>query len=202
MFAPGSRTHVGNLAFVAVISAASPATANDTNAGVFVRAVDLRPQNGVAEGIGAGIEAALVPWSGTRFMDCPSGCIHGPYQPVYFGVGGFATHTRGTDSDTRRDLYGLRASIGLGKGPSDWFIPFGTLGLDALLVNTHSPDGMSDLGPTIGADVRVGVLGMVGDGCMYAVSASYLAAVAPGIGDNAGGLMLDVSVGWRFWPGR
>lgn len=182
--------------------AASSAHANDTNGGVIVRAIDLRARNGVAEGIGAGVDAALVPWSGTKYMDCPSGCIQGPYQPVYFAVGAFATHGLGSDSDTRRDLYGLRASIGLGKGPTDWFIPFGAVGLDAMIVDTAFVDGTHALGPTIGADVRVGVLGMLGDRLIYAVSASYLGAVAPGAGDNAGGLMLEMSLGWRFWPGR
>jgi hypothetical protein len=107
--------------------AASSAHANDTNGGLIVRAIDLRARNGVAGGIGAGVDAALFPWSGTKYMDCPSGCIQGPYQPVYFAVGAFATHSLGSDSDTRRDLYGLRASIGLGKGPTDWFIPFGAV---------------------------------------------------------------------------
>ena len=207
-FGPRSINHVAFLGAFAVLLATSPVRANDTNAGVFVHAVDLRPQNDAAEGIGIGVEGALVPWSGTRFMDCPSGCIQGPYQPVYFGVGAFATRSVGGDTDTRRDLYGLRASIGFGKGPTDWFIPFGAIGLDALIVDTVSFDGtMSggdtrDLGPTIGADVRAGVLGMLGDRLMYAVSASYLGAVALGTGDNAGGLMLEISVGWRFWPGR
>ena len=187
---------------VAALLGVSPAEANDTNGAVFVHAIDVQPQNGVAEGIGAGIEAALVPWSGTTHMDCPAGCIHGPYQPVYFGVGAFATHTLGTDADTRRDLYGLRASIGLGKGPNDWFIPFATIGLDGLIVNTVSSERAHHVRPTLGADVRVGILGMLGDRLMYAVSASYLGAVAPGTGDNAGGLVLEVAVGWRFWPGR
>jgi hypothetical protein len=92
--------------------------------------------------------------------------------------------------------------MGLGKGPTEWFVPFGDVGLDALVVNTVSADGVRHLGPTIGADVRVGVLGLLGNRLMYAVSASYLGAVAPGIGDNAGGVMLQASVGWRFWPGR
>ena len=43
---------------------------------------------------------------------------------------------------------------------------------------------------------------MLGDRFMYAVSASYLGAVAPGTGDNAGGLLVQAAVGWRFWPGR
>lgn len=202
MFAPRSHTHVGFLFVLVAMLASTPAAANDTNGGVFMRGIDLRPRNAVARSVGVGVDAALVPWSGTRYMDCPSGCIHGPYQPVYFSVGAFATQSLGTESETRRDLYGLRASIGLGKGPRDWFTPFGAVGLDALVVNTHLGDGTSELGPTIGADVRVGVLGMIGDGLMYAVSASYLGAVAPGSGDNAGGLVLDVTVGWRFWRGR
>jgi hypothetical protein len=208
MAASRFRTYVGVLGALALMFAtASPVAANDTNGGIFVHAIDLRPRNGAAEGIGAGIEAALVPWKGTRYMDCPSGCIQGPYQPVYFGVGAFATHSTGTDADTRRDLYGLSVSIGLGKGPTDWFIPFCDVGLDARVVNTISADsvsadGVHHLGPTIGADVRVGVLGLVGDRLMYAVSASYLGAVAPGTGDNAGGLLLQASIGWRFWPGR
>lgn len=181
---------------------ASRAAANDTNAGVFVHASDMRPRDGVAEGVGAGVEAALVPWRGTRYMDCPSGCIQGPYQPAYAGVGAFVTHGVGSEPDTRRDLYRLRVSMGLGKGPTDWFIPFGAVGLDALVVDSVASDRTRHLGPTLGADVRVGVLGTIGDGLMYAVSASYLGAVAPGIGDNAGGLELELSIGWRFWPGR
>jgi hypothetical protein len=190
----------GLVVFV-VVAASSPALAGDGNAGMFVHATDLRPRNGVAEGIGAGVDLAFTPWSGTKYMDCPAGCIAGPYEPVYFGAGAFATHTIGSDTETRRDLYGLRAAIGLGWGPKDYVIPFGTVGLDALVVNTNMSDGTHHLGPTIGADVRVGVLGMFG-GFMYAVSAAYLGAVAPGTGDNAGGLLVEIAGGWRFWPGR
>jgi hypothetical protein len=191
------------VAFVAVGAAAAVAHAGgDGNGGVFVHGTDLRPRNGVAESIGVGGDVAFTPWSGTKYMDCPSGCINGPYEPLYLGAGVFGTHTTGSDTDTRRDLYGLRASIGLGWGPRDWFIPFGTLGLDALVVNTNTQDGSHHLGPTLGADVRVGVLGMVGERFMYAVSAAYLGAVAPGTGDNAGGVMFEIAGGWRFWPGH
>lgn len=180
--------------------ASAPAHADPSAGGVLVRAIELRPQHDVAISDGAGVDVALVPWQGIREEDCPSGCIETPYvNPLYLGVGAFGTVSRGDATQVRRDLYGVRVTAGGGWGPKPWLLGFVACDLDALDVQTNLPGGGHHGGPTLGADVRVGLLGQLGERFMYMVDASYLGAVAPGVGDNAGGLAIEIGVGWRFW---
>jgi len=201
------------LAFVTVgtilASLASAATADDMNGGVLVRVITNRPLNGVATESGGDVELALVPWGGVDMERCAPhslspNCLSSQHyrNPLYLGLGAFVGFSNGTNADTRRDLYGVRVSSGLGSALTKWLVPFATIGLDALFVATDLPNGSHHRGPTLGIDVRAGILGTFGSSFMYSISASYLGAVAPGTGDNAGGLLLGVGLGWRLWQGH
>jgi hypothetical protein len=182
--------------------AAAPVAADPANGGVLVRAIELRPQNAVAVSDGLGVDAALVPYRGIRQEDCPSGCISASYlNPLYLGLGAFVTKSRGDATMARRDLYGMRATFGAGFGWTPWLLGYAALDLDAMVVTTDLPGGGHHAGPTLGADVRVGIEGQLGSRTLYSIGVAYLGAVAPGTGDNAGGLQLEVALGWRLLDG-
>lgn len=163
--------------------------------GALVGGLALLPRSDVPRAYGVAIEGALLPL--VSIEDCDDGACTSTIGP-YLGVSGLAAVTDGAPDRTRRGLYGLRLSAGLGWGRSVRFVPYATVGLDALVVTTTLPSGSDNAGLTLGADVRVGVLGQLGTRLLYQVGASYLGAVAPGVGDNAGGLVLQASLGWRF----
>ena len=163
--------------------------------GALAGGLALLPRSDVPRAYGVAIEGALLPL--VSIEDCDDGACKSTIGP-YFGVSALAAVADGAPDRTRRGLYGLRLGAGLGWGRSVRFVPYATVGLDALVVTTTLPSGAANAGITLGADVRVGVLGQVGTRLLYQVGASYLGAVAPGIGDNAGGLVLQASLGWRF----
>jgi hypothetical protein len=183
-----------------LVVCSTSALAKPLDLGVFVEAAELPAHDDDARSYGVGLEAALVPFTADRGCGCEDCDVicepdTGPY---YFGVGAVGARSDGTPDTTRRDLYGLHASAGLAVQPARWFIPFLTMGIDALYVDTELARGARARGITLGADARGGVLGYVGAHGIYAVTASYLGAVTPGIGDNAGGLCVTAAIGWRF----
>lgn len=163
--------------------------------GALVGGLTLLPRSDVPRAYGVAIEGALLPL--VSIEDCDDGACSSTIGP-YLGVSGLAAVTDGAPDRTQRGLYGVRLAGGLGWGRSVRFVPYATVGLDALVVTTTLPSGSDNAGLTLGADVRVGVLGQLGTRLLYQVGASYLGAVAPGVGDNAGGLVLQASLGWRF----
>jgi hypothetical protein len=186
--------------FVFMLLPTWTASAKPLDLGVLVGAGEVPTHGDIARSYGAEIEAALVPFTGSRgcsCQDCETICVADAY-PYYFGVGAFGAISDGTVTKTRRDLYGLHGSAGLALKPARWFIPFITVGLDALYVDTELASDTHDRGVTLGADARAGVLGYLGAHAIYSVSVSYLGAVAPGVGDNAGGLSVWGAIGWRF----
>lgn len=163
--------------------------------GALAGGLALLPRSDVPRAHGVAIEGARLPL--VSIEDCDDGACTSTIGP-YLGVSGLAAVADGAPDRTRRGLYGLRLVAGLGWGRSVRFVPYATVGLDALVVTTTLPSGADTAGITLGADVRVGVLGQLGPRLLYQVGASYLGAVAPGVGDNAGGLLLQASLGWRF----
>jgi hypothetical protein len=175
------------------------ARAKPLDAGVLLHGTETTAHDDVAPSYGIGIEAALLPLTADDVQDCPAGCIVTPHTgPYYFGVGAFARIADRSPNRTRRDVYGLHGAVGFGWSPTLWAIPFVTVGLDALIVSTALPGEDRHVGPTLGVDGRAGVIGYLGSRIVYTIDASYLAAVAPGTGDNAGGLVLEASIGWRI----
>lgn len=155
------------------------------------------PRGDVARSEGAGVELAMMPQTTTRVDDCPAGCIVTPHtDPLWLGFGAFATIGEDTPGKARRNVYGMHPSVGFGWGPAQWLVGFATVGLDVLVVTTDVGDE-HHAGPTLGADLRFGLLGYLGKRFTYQLSGAYLAAVAPGVGDNAGGLVVQAALGWR-----
>lgn len=168
--------------------------------GVTVGAAAVMPRDGVAGSYGATLEGSLLPL--TAYRDRLDGLGPRHIAPYYVSITAMMTRAERAPGRTAHDLYGLRGAAGFGWSPTRWIIPYAAVGLDALIVDSTSRDGRDDVGVTLGAEVRAGVLGYLGAHLVYNVSASLLGAVAPGPGDNAGGAVLQAALGWRFVQDR
>jgi hypothetical protein len=185
-------------AAIAVVAAPAGASADEGEYGILVQGTGVFPRGDVARSNGLGVEVAMMPQTTTRVEDCPAGCIvTRDTDPLWLGLGAFVTIGEDTPGEARRNLYGVHPSVGLGWGPAQWLVGFAAVGLDVLVVTTDVGDAHY-AGPTLGADARFGLIGYVGTHFTYQLSASYLAAVAPGVGDNAGGLLVQAALGWRL----
>jgi hypothetical protein len=191
------------LALLLLVAVGSVAEADDgdkpRDLGVLVQPAIVFPNGGVARTYGGGVEAALLPYTALRVDDCPSGCIVTPDTgSTYLGAALFATATDAESGKIARQVYGLQISYGYGWHVTSWLIPYATIGLDPMVVSSRLLAGDRHTGMTLGASLRAGLLGYLGRHVVYSVTASLVGAIAPGVGDNAGGLVLQAAIGWRF----
>ena len=110
-------------------------------------------------------------------------------------IGAFAA-MGAAGTDQRRDVLDVHMQIGL-KAERKTLAPYASVGLDVLQITTHRMD-TTLRGTTLGLSAQVGVLGTAGDKLMYRASAGYLGAIVPGTGEDLGGWMLQIGVGWRI----
>lgn len=160
-----------------------PATAHaDDAAAVLIDATHLMPQSGVhAGGDGAGAEL--------RFFD--------DHENVTGGFGAFAVvGAHGTDH--RQDLLDVHVSMGVKSKRSEHFAPYLAVGLDVLHVTTYRPMQLDVRGSTLGIDGQAGILGTIGERLVWRASAEYLGAIVPGTGDDLGGVLFQVGLGFRL----
>jgi hypothetical protein len=178
------------LALVVLLAVSRTAAANDQyDPGTFIGGTALLPKTSVARAFGGSVGIAMVPSVRARV---------GFWMPELEAI---VAISDGEAGKTARDLFGLRGSMSIGWLPASWIGPFLGVGLDGLVVTSRPPAGSTHGGVTLGADVRAGVQGRIGKWLIYAVTASYVGAVAPGIGDNSGGLVVGASMGWRWGDG-
>jgi hypothetical protein len=168
------------LAFLIVFLAPVTARADDGGA-ILVDAAHLMPQQGTTAG-GDGVGAEL------RFLD--------DHENMTGGFGAFAiVGAHGTDQ--RRDLLDVRMSMAV-KPKSDHIAPYLGVGIDVLHVTTYRTGMLDVRGSTLGFDGEAGILGTLGDKLVWRASAQYLGAIVPGTGEDLGGLILQVGLGWKM----
>ncbi len=121
-------------------------------------------------------------------------------EPWQIGIGGFVAIGQGEEGYTARDIYDLRFNVDLkskhASGSS--LIPFIGIGLDVLNIASHLPNGTTYRGTTLGMNARAGVGGWATRSIYYSVSASYLGAIVPGTGDDLGGLVVQLGLGYTL----
>ena len=143
----------------------------------------LGDRDHISDSAGAGVEL--------RFL---------PHREMITGsIGGFAAIGQPDGGKTQRDVYDFHFSVGMKpeRTRGKILIPFAALGLDVLSITTR--DKTQTLrGTTLGISAQAGIMGRIGDRMVYRASASYLGAIVPGTGDELGGLVLQVGLGWLF----
>lgn len=163
-----------------VVAAPSVAFADDETA-IVIDATLLAPRAGLHAGA-TGIGAEL------RFFPDDE-CLTG-------SIGGFAAVGQ-PGTEMRRDVFDVHFQIGIKPEDAKRLVPYAALGLDVLHVTTHQMDG-SFRGTTLGVSAQAGLLGRLGDKWIYRASAGYLGAIVPGTGDDLGGVVLQLGVGFMI----
>jgi hypothetical protein len=139
------------------------------------------PKDGVHAGAtGVGIELRFVPDD-----ECMTGSI-----------GGFAA-IGDEGAPMRRDVLDVHFQVGFKPERPGKIAPYIGVGLDVLHVTTHQMD-RSLRGTTLGISAQAGVLGPIGDTLVYRATVGYMGAIVPGTGDDLGGLMLQVGLGFKI----
>ena len=183
---------ISGAALLAIVTGVRDAGAGhhpDDAAALIVDATLIKPlgeEGRVGESVGAGGELRFLPDD----------------EIATISIGGYGAIGRPSRDKTLRDIYDLHFNAGLKweRSHGRILIPYATLGLDVLYMTTHEQgaDGAAARtlrGSTLGVNAQLGVLGHLGDGFVYRVSATYLGAVVPGTGDDLGGLVLQLGVG-------
>lgn len=172
------RTSLTILATV-LLAVPTPALAGDDEAAIVIDATQMMPRDGVhAGGTGLGAELRFVPDDECMTMS----------------IGGFVV-AGAPGTDQRRDVVDVHFQVGF-KSESR-IAPYVSLGLDVLHVSTHT-EMRSYRGTTLGLSAQAGVLARVGDRMVLRGTAQYLGAIVPGTGDDLGGVVLQVGVGFTL----
>jgi hypothetical protein len=121
-------------------------------------------------------------------------------EPWQIGIGGFVAIGAEEKDRAARDIYDLRFNVDLKaknrNGGS--LIPFIGIGLDVLNIASHMPSGTTFRGTTLGINARAGIGGWATRSIYYTVGASYLGAIVPGTGDDLGGLVVQLGLGYTL----
>jgi hypothetical protein len=168
----------------ALLVVPAPALADDESAAIVFDATKIMPKSGVHAGAtGMGVELRFVPDD-----ECMTGSI-----------GGFAA--MGDDgAPMRRDVLDVHFQIGF-KPEREGIAPYLGVGLDVLHVTTHQTTDQMDRafrGTTLGISAQGGVLGPIGDTLVYRATVAYMGAIVPGTGDDLGGLMFQLGLGFKI----
>lgn len=174
------------LATAAVAMLAGEARADDGFA-MMVDATMIKPlgEDGtVTNSQGAGAEIRMLP----------------KREPMTMSIGGYYALGQPSMPKTERDLYDFHVNVGFKPEHSkrSKLIPFLSIGLDVLFMNTRLPDGASYRGTTLGINAAAGLMGYLTDRWIYRVNGAYLGAIVPGTGDDLGGLVLQAGIGKLF----
>lgn len=168
-------------AFATLLLAPSLAHADDEETALVLDATLLAPRAGIHAGAtGMGAELRFFPDD-----ECMTGSI-----------GGFAVVGQ-PGTDTRQDVLDVHFQIGMKPENAKRLVPYASLGIDVLHVTTHTM-GETFRGTTLGVSGQAGLLGRLGDKWMYRASAGYLGAIVPGTGDDLGGLVLQLGIGYMI----
>ncbi len=162
----------------------APAAAHaDEETALILDATHIMPRQGLHAGAtGLGAEFRLIDGD-----ECMTGSI-----------GGFAAFgNQGTD--TRQDVFDVHVQFGLKPEKDGMFIPYAALGLDVLHVTTHeTAPSMSFRGTTLGITAAVGLMGHASEKLVYRATVGYLGAIVPGTGDDLGGVVMQVGLGYMI----
>lgn len=168
-------------AVAALLIVPAPAFADDESAAIIVDATKIMPKGGVHAGAtGLGVELRFVPDD-----ECMTGSI-----------GGFAA-IGDEGAPMRRDVLDVHFQVGFKPERDGKIAPYIGLGLDVLHVTTHEMD-RSMRGTTLGISAQAGVLGPIGDTLIYRATVAYMGAIVPGTGDDLGGVMLQLGLGFKI----
>lgn len=179
---------VGGAVAAALLAAApAPAQAGGDDVVTLVNLTNLRhtgEDGRVAESRGGGIDLQIL-----------------PSAPFTVSMGGWFALGVASGAPERRDVYDFHVQVGLKpertKGTA--VAPFLTVGLDVLYVTSYQ-DKRTYRGTTLGASAQAGIIGYAGDRVFYRAGAGYLGAIVPGTGDDLGGLVLQVGLGYSLDP--
>ncbi len=174
------------LATAAVALLAHEARADD-GVGMMVDATLIKPlgEDGtVTNSQGAGAEIRMLPRR----------------EPMTLSIGGYYALGQPSVAQTARDIYDFHFNVGFKpeRSKGSKLIPFLSIGLDVLFMNTHQPDGAHYRGTTLGINAAAGFMGFLSDRWIYRVNGAYLGAIVPGTGDDLGGLVLQAGIGRLF----
>jgi len=175
------RTRILVCTITSLLVVPAPAIADDESAAIIVDATKIMPRGGVHAGAtGMGIELRFVPDD-----ECMTGSI-----------GGFAAF--GDEGlPMRRDVLDVHFQIGFKPERPGKIAPYVGVGLDVLHVTSHEMD-RSLRGTTLGLSAQGGVIGPIGDTLVYRATVGYLGAIVPGTGDDLGGVMLQLGLGFMI----
>lgn len=170
------------LAITFLLLTAASAHAGEETA-LIVDATHITPRQGLHAGA-TGLGAEL------RFLSDHE-CMTGSF-------GAFAAFgDQGTD--TRQDVFDVHLQVGVKPEHAGHFIPYLGLGLDVLHVTTHeAAPAMSFRGTTLGISAMAGFLGHATDKLVYRATVGYLGAIVPGTGDDLGGVVLQIGLGYMI----
>lgn len=169
---------------IAVLMLLAPAAAHaDEETSLIIDATHIVPRSGLHAGAN-GMGAEL------RFFDDDE-CMTGAF-------GAFAAFGQ-EGTDTRQDVLDVHLQVGVKPEKGGMFIPFAALGLDVLHVTTHEVGpSMSFRGTTLGITAAAGLLGKISDKLVYRAQVGYLGAIVPGTGDDLGGIVMQLGLGYMI----
>jgi len=154
----------------------------DEETAVIIDATHIAPRQGLHAGA-SGMGAEL------RFLD--DDCMTGSF-------GAFAAFGQ-QGTDTRQDVLDVHVQIGVKHDISRKLMPYMGLGIDVLHVTTHeTAPAMSFRGTTLGVSAMVGLLGHATDKIVYRATVGYLGAIVPGTGDDLGGVVMQIGLGYMI----
>jgi hypothetical protein len=155
----------------------------DEETALILDVTHITPRQGVHPGAN-GIGAEL------RFLDMDE-CMTASFGAfAAFGAHG---------TETRQDVLDVHLQIGVKPEKKGMFIPYLGLGLDVLHVTTHvAGPAMTYRGTTLGISAMGGLLGHVSDKLVYRATVGYLGAIVPGTGDDLGGVVLQLGLGYMI----
>jgi hypothetical protein len=124
-----------------------------------------------------------------------------PSAPFTVSMGGWFALGVASGAPERRDVYDFHVQLGLKPEHTQGkpIAPFLALGFDVLYVTSYE-DKRTYRGTTLGASAQVGIIGYATDRLVYRAGAGYLGAIVPGTGDDLGGLVLQVGLGYSLDP--
>jgi hypothetical protein len=121
-------------------------------------------------------------------------------EPWQIGIGGFVAIGQEEKDRAARDIYDLRFNVDLKSKHSSGasLIPYLGIGLDVLNIASHLPNGATFRGTTLGINARAGIGGWATQSIYYSAGVSYLGAIVPGTGDDLGGLVVQLGLGYTL----
>lgn len=127
--------------------------------------------------------------------------VLGAGEPFNMEIGAFAAIGMADGQRAMRDVYDIHLNMGLNAPTKKRRIavPFVSIGLDFLYVNTRAPDGTSAAGMTMGMNAKGGLFGYITKNWIYTANVSYIGAVVPGTGAGLDGLIFQVGLGKRLF---